>query len=281
MTRVRVLDRDISTALRSLDAADRHGHTPTDRARADLQTILASDPLQVPPSALASRPAARADRPRRAQSTTRRVMLAGGVVAAVTALMVALPSLTGGDQAFASWTPDPRGLSAQESADAVASCRQMQEDGAGAEYAADLKAAEPVIAERRGVWTTVVLAGTNGFSAMCVSDDSAHLFAKDAIGSVGRVTDHAAPAPRDVTATDLGVGTMKAGDLSLAAGVAGSDVAGAVYHSRTQGDVTATVSGGHFAFWLPGDELEDASTTGVEVEVTYRDGGTGTTLLTL
>lgn len=74
---------------------------------------------------------------------------------------------------------------------------------------------------------------------------------------------------------------MKAGDLSMAAGEAGSDVVEIVYRSRTRGDVAATVSKGHFALWLPGDELRDLSSTGVEVEVTYRDGSTGTTLLTL
>ena len=45
---------------------------------------------------------------------------------------------------------------------------------------------------------------------------------------------------------------MSAGDVSLAAGTAGSDVVGVVYHSATQGDVTATVDQGHFALWFPG-----------------------------
>jgi len=215
-------------------------------------------------------------RPRR-----RRVALAGGMLAAVTAGLVVLPSLTGSDQAFASWTPAPHGMSVQESTDAAASCRQMQEDGAGAKYANELSSAEPAVAERRGVWTTVVLAGTDGFSALCITDDSTHLFAKDMIGSVGRPTDYAAPAPRALTATDLGVGTMNAGDLSLAAGTAGSDIVGVVYHSRTHGDVSATVSQGRFALWLPGDELKDSSSNGVAVEVTYRDGRTGTSRLTL
>lgn len=118
----------------------------------------------------------------------------------------------------------------------------MQPDGAGATYAGDLNRAEPAIAERRGVWTSVVLAGTDGFSAMCITDDSTHLFAKDMVGSLGTPTDHAAPGPRALTATDLGAGTMRAGDLSLAAATAGSDIVGVVYHSRTHGDVSATVS---------------------------------------
>lgn len=277
MTRI----HDINTALRSLDAADHHVAAGNVRARTDLQSILATDPSPDPLQRPWSPSADRVGRPRRAARITRRVALAGGMLAVVTAGLVALPSLTGGDQAFASWTPAPQGMSAHESSDAAASCRQMQEDGAGANYADDLSRAEPVIAERRGVWTTVVLAGTDGFSAMCITDDSTHLFAKDMIGSVGTPTGYAAPGPRDLTATDLGVGTMSAGDLSLAAGTAGSDIVGVVYHSRTHGDVSATVSQGRFALWLPGDELKDASSNGVEVEVTYRDGRTGTSRLTL
>jgi len=157
----------------------------------------------------------------------------------------------------------------------------MQEDGAGAKYVNELSSAVPAVAERRGVWTTVVLAGTDGFSAMCITDDSTHLFAKDMIGSVGTPTDYAAPAPRALTTTDLGVGTMNVGDISLAAGTAGSDIVGVVYHSRTHGGVSATVSRGRFALWLPGNELKNASSNGVEVEVTYRDGRTGTSRLTL
>ncbi|MDQ3610892.1 MAG: hypothetical protein M4D85_04640 [Actinomycetota bacterium] len=47
--------------------------------------------------------------------------------------------------------------------------------------------------------------------------------------------------------------------------------------------MAATVSQGHFAFWLPGAdaELEAASSRGVDVDVTYRDGSTGTSRLTL
>jgi hypothetical protein len=277
MTRI----HDINTALRTLDAADHHADSAGARARTDLQRILATDPSPDPLQHPWSPSADRIGRPRTAARTTRRVALAGGVLAAVSASVVALPALTGGDQAFASWTPAPDGMSAQSRTEAAAGCRQNQEDGAGAAYTDDLSGTEPVIAERRGVWTTVVLAGTDGFSAMCITDDSTHLFAKNMIGSVGTPTDYAAPGPRDLAATDLGMGTMSAGDISLAAGTAGSDIVGVVYHSRTHGDVAATVSQGHFALWLPGDELEDASSNGVEVEVTYRDGTTGTSRLTL
>lgn len=272
--------RDIDAILRSLDPAGEHVDVDSVRARADLRAILATDPT--PPSLgrpLAPRTAL--GRPRAAGTPARRLVLVGGLVAAVTGGMVLLPSLLGGDQAFATWTAAPAGLSTQQRAEAAADCRTQQRGAAGDRYADDLRSAEPVIAESRGVWTTVVLAGPDGFSAMCISDDSARLFAQGMIGSLGTPTDYTAPLPREVRATDLGVGTMSVGDISLAAGTVGADVAGVMLHSRTHGDVSATVTDGHFALWFPGDELIDASSTGVEVEVTFRDGTTGTSWLSL
>jgi hypothetical protein len=216
----------------------------------------------------------------RRPTRARRVALVGGMVAATTAGIVVLPALTGGDEAFATWTAAPKGMSAQQQAEAAADCRERQDDGPG-EYADEFSSAEAVIAERRGVWTTVVLAGNGGLSAMCVTDSSARLFA-EMIGSTGRPTaGDVAPEPRELFATDLGMGTMSAGNISLAAGAAGSDVVSVVYRSRTHGVVTATVNGGHFALWFPGDELKNASSNGMDVDVTYRDGTTATSRLTL
>lgn len=278
MTRI----HDIDTALRTLDVADPHVDPANPRARADLKRILATAPSPAPLHQHRSSAADRHGGPRSAAWSARRFALAGGLLATVAGGIVALPALTGGDQAFASWTGVPHGMTTTERADVANNCRQMQEKGDDGEYADDLRSAEPVIAERRGVWTTVVLAGTDGFSAMCISDDSTHLFTRDAIGSIGASTGYAAPTPRELVATDLGTGTMNAGDLSLAAGTAGPAVVGVTYHSRTHGDVVATVSHGRFALWLPGDELKDTSANNpVEAEVTYRDGSTGTSWLAL
>lgn len=261
---------ELETTLRSLDPADPLAAATSHRALADLHRILATDP-----SAGSLQPA-RAGRP-----PARRLVVAGAALAAVCAGIVALPSLTGGDQAFASWTPAPADVSSQQRSQAAEGCRRMQAEGAGADYAAQLSSARPAVAERRGAWTTVVLAGPGGFSAMCITDDSSPFFARDAIGSVGAPDDHAPPGLRELNAISLGVGTLAAGDLSLAAGAAGADVAGVVYRSPVHGEVAATLADGHFALWLPGDELAAASRDGVHVEVTYRDGSTGTTRLTL
>lgn len=278
MNRIHERRRDIDSALgtlKTLDAADSNVDPTSVRARADLARILGTDPLHEP-----RRLAARGAPTQKTRRTARKVALVGGVLAAVSVGLVVLPSLTGGDEAFATWTSAPDAMTAQERTDAVASCREAEGDGAGTEYVDELSNAEPVIAERRGVWNTVILADSEGFSALCITDVSTHLFTKDMIGSIGTPTGYTPARPRELVATDLGTGTMSAGDISLAAGTAGTTVVGVVFHSRDHGDVAATVSHGHFALWFPGDELRDAnSTNGVRVEVTYRDGSTGTSVL--
>lgn len=264
----------IASTLRSLDVADHRADAGCARAREDLRSILASDPAPQPRQRARTTGGERVDPARRPARGRRRLVLTGLAVAAAVALPFVLPPLTGGDQAFASWTPAPAALSAKERGAAASGCREAQERGAGAGYRDELRAARPVLTERRGVWTTVVLAGRGGFSATCITDGSAGLFTGDLIGSVGTPTAGAAPGPGELTATDLGTGTLRAGAVSLAEGTAGTAVVGVVYRSRTRGDVHATVAGGRFVFWLPGDELRDAPTAGIDVEVTYRDGRT-------
>lgn len=276
-------NRDITTVLRTLDPSSGIADPTSARARHDLQRILETDPTADQPSQPRSSPIGLSEkkiRPPRTTRPVRRMALAGGVLA-LTAGAVALPAVTGGDKAFASWTRMPTGMSASERTDSADSCRDQQRDGAGPGYADQLDSAQPAIAERRGVWTTVILKGRSGFSALCVTDSSSHLFARDMIGSVGAPTVDVHLGPRDLTAISLGSGTMRAGDISLAAGTAGSDVVGVVYRSRTHGDVAATVSGGYFALWFPGDELAGLPHDGVEVDVTYRDGSVGTARLSL
>ncbi len=266
----------LNAALRSLDPADQDIDPTDGRARTDMYAILAADPTPAPQTGAWS-PVFEVHRPRPA----RRVALLGGLAAAVTAGLVVLPSLTGGDQAFATWTAAPTAMSAQQRAAAADDCRENLQSGAGEDDADNLNSAEPAIAERRGVWTTVVLAGRDGFTAMCITDDSAGLFTDGMIGSLGTPAGYAAPGPRELFATNLGTGTMGAGDISLAAGAVGPDVVGVAYRSRAHGVVAATVYGGRFALWFPGDELKDRPSGGVEVDVTYRDGRAGTSRLTL
>lgn len=257
---------DVDPILRSLDPADTQSHSADSlRARADLHRILNTNPL----TPVLSEPR----QPRRA----RKFVLAGGLVAAATAAAIVMPSLTdSGDQAFASWTASPTSVDVtQDQSEAADSCRESQRDTGDGMYADDLSRAHVAIAERRGVWTTVVLGGSDGFSVLCITDDSASFFNKGMIGSIGRAADHTLLGTRDLKALSLGTGSMSAGNISMAAGIAGTDVTGVAYNSPTLGEVTATVARGHFALWLPGDELRDAS-SGLDVTVTYSDGNTGT-----
>jgi hypothetical protein len=254
---------DMLATLRTLDPAAPAADPRNPRARADLERILAVDPTQ-PSQHIQTK----AKRHRRIHLT-----VAAATVATTAAAMFMLPSLMNGDRAYASWTSRPTGLSAQAAADAGSACRAVQLDGAGADHPGDLEHATVAIAERRGVWTLVILSGANGFSALCITDESTVLF-HDWFGSVGVPADHAVADPRDVVATDLGAGAIDAGELSVAAGYAGADVTGVTYQSASRGQVAATVSAGRFALWLPGNELTDASRFGVQVQVTYRDGST-------
>ena len=256
--------RDTLTVLRSLDpaAADVDPHGP--RARADLARILAS----MPPV------------PKRRRPPVRRLAAAGAAIAALAAGVAVLFPLTSGDPAFATWTPTPAVARAGESAQAAAACRDSQQEGAGAPFRQELSASKTAVAERRGAWSLVLLAGQRGFSALCITDESTPLF-KSSFGHVGAPTDYEEPAPRSVSAYALGTGSIDGRELSVAVGAAGSAVTGVVYRSDRHGAVSATVAGGHFAFWLPGGELERSSSHGVPVEVTYRDGTTETRTLSL
>jgi hypothetical protein len=244
----------IDELVKTLDPAATDIDVQGPRARADLQRILASEPvLRTPPS----------PRPIRT-----RVAWGAGLVAAATAAAIVLPSVFGGDGAFATWTADPAGLSAAEKAKVSASCRDQHKTFP--EYRDDVAKAVTAVAERRGQWTLVVLAGPDRFSALCVTDDSTRLF-RDHFGSIGRPAVNP-PGPRGLTATDLGTGSMNGKNLSVAVGFAGAEVTAVIYTSRARGKVKATVGAGRFALWLPGNDLENASQQGVPVQVTYRDG---------
>jgi hypothetical protein len=253
---------DELTLLKSLDPAD--GTVDESRARADLGRILATDP---------------AVRSRARRRVAPRIALGAAIATVVAAAAVILPSVLGGDKAFATWTAVPTGLSAAESDEAARSCRDQQESGSP-EYRDQLSAASTAISERRGEWTLVILAGRDGFSALCISDEPRPLF-QSQFGSVGSTRPENLPGPRGLAATVLGTGGIDGNTMSIAAGHAGSDVTAVRYASSSRGKVTATVSGGQFALWIPGDEFESASRRNVPVQVSYRDGSTATVTLGL
>lgn len=258
--------RETLTVLRSLDPASTDVDPQNPRARADLARILATDPQEHPAVAKRRRP-------------LRYLAAAGAAAAVITSAVVALPSITGGDRAFATWTATPDSLSPQESAEAADACRAQLGEGAGNDQQEDLASAAAAVSERRGAWTLALLVGEGGFSALCIADESTPLF-NGMIGYVGVSTSYEALQPRAVRPLAFGGGIVNNQPVSVVAGEIGSAIVGVTYRSKEHGEVVATVSNGHFALWMPGDELENYSADGgIKLEVTFDDGTTETVVL--
>jgi hypothetical protein len=266
-------NHDIDTLIRSMDAARLSAAPDLSRSQKDLEQILSSHPIAPAPTEH------KKTTPR--PSRRWRTLALGAVALAATAGFLVVPALSGGDPAFATWTAAPGELIGTERDSAVSDCiRSSQGVGSGM-YAKDLEAAEVAIAEKRGVWTTVVIAGANGFEATCTTDSTAPWFKKGSFGSVGNSGNGQPLPPRGVRATQLGTGVISNNPLSMASGQVGTDVAAIAYTSASGEQIKATVSKGQFAFWFPGSELTTSSDQAVPIEVTYNDNTTTTQYLSL
>ena len=269
-------DQNLDTLLRSLDAAEQLPQADPTRAQADLARILSSEPTSTVPRRLgATYQQAKSKTNRR-----RRAVALGGLVAAVTAGLVVMPALSGkGDPAFATWTAAPGTLIGSERDNAVSDCRRSTQRVGGGMYSAEHSAAEVALAERRGAWITVILTGPEGYEASCTTDATAPWFSKGSFGSVGKSANAAALPARGIAVSQLGTGMSSGKPLSSAVGRVGPEVAAITYTNSANEEVIATIAKGHFAFWLPGNDLENASEHGAPVKVTYTDGSTDTQLL--
>ena len=263
---------DELTLLKSLDPAAGSVDANSPRARADLQRILTTDPTTPTTPARQSQkmPGVRQNR-----RPVRRIAVGAGLVAAITAAAIVLPSVLGGDQAFATWTGTPATMSSQESANASATCR-AQGTASAPEYGPALKGATTALSERRGTWTLVVLVGRGGFSGFCINDTATAAARSSYLGFTSSAE---LPGRRELKVGVLGASELNGKYMSSAVGLAGADVTGITYTSAKHGKVKATVAGGQYALWLPGKELERAIFNGVPLQVTYRDGTTTTTVL--
>lgn len=260
-------DDQLDSALRSLDPADRSVDPFGTRAADDLEAILATAPGAVVRSATPRR--------RPTGHPARRVAVAGAAAAALALGLVAIPALTTDDEdAFASWAAIPEQLAPQQRPEAADKCRANWQSGPDIARwgvtSEDLDPAHVAVAERRGSWTTVVLAGDGGLTATCTWGEAG-------IASAGLGTRDVMPLdPREIQPFGIGGHKGTQGDLSTVVGYAGVDVVGVSYNSERYGSVVATVGEERFALWMPGDELhEDARRDGVDVHVTYADGTTG------
>jgi hypothetical protein len=261
-------DAVINAALRHLDPAPRTDLTEAERERADVAfaRIVATptdEPVPVEP-----------DRPRRRRS---RLMMAVGLAVAAAVAGVAIPgALRGGGDAYGSWTPTPERLSDAAAAEAGATCR--------ANFAVPDGVGRVAIAERRGEWTYVLLAGP-GIQAMCLMpDDSVGqpiTNGDDRFGSY----DPDPPAsptldPDRIDETTSMQGSTDEGWFICTEGYVGSDVAGVTVHTSSGLDIEASVVDGRFAAWWPALEQSSDNPDGETWSYTLHlaDGSTRRTL---
>lgn len=242
------VDTMTAAALRDLDPAPATVLTAEERERADatfariLATPSHDQVLEV------------RDRPRRRRS---RVLVPLGLVGAAGAAVPAL--LLGGGSAFASWTPTPEPLTGAAAAEAATACR--------AALAMPDQGERVVIAERRGGWTYVLLAGPDSEAACLMPEGLVDQQDPAAHTSEGFMGHHfsdppeaSTPAPGGITATG-GVGSVPTNGLwhfgddeewvTYVEGYVGNSVTGVTVHTPIGTDVEASVANGRFAGWWP------------------------------
>ncbi|RHW24126.1 hypothetical protein D0Z08_25725 [Nocardioides immobilis] len=234
-------DTVITAALRHLDGAPRTDLTEAERERADatLARIVATptdEPIPVEPN-----------RPHRRRG---RLLVTVGLAGAAAVAGVAIPGLLlDGGEAYGSWTPTPEPLSDPAAAEAATTCRSTLGAPDGGRVA---------IAERRGEWTYVLLAGP-GIEAVCLMpDDSVGHTIADGEDFFGSYTPDPAAPPTLVSdridETTSQDGSTDEGWFTRTEGYVGSDVTGVTVHTSSGLDIEASVVGNRFAAWWPSTE---------------------------
>jgi hypothetical protein len=268
------VDTMTTAALRDLDPASTTVLTDAELERADatFARILATTPSpdQVPEES---------HWPRR-----RRNFVLVGLVGVAGAVVPAL--LLGGGSAFASWTPKAEPLAAAAVSEAAATCRAALEVTDQGERV--------VIAERRGGWTYVLLAGPQAEGACLMPDglvgkeDPADHRGEGFFGTYDTDPVEAPTLARDrIVETESTAGSVPTpglwpfsndeGWFSSVQGYVGSDVTGVTVHTPAGPDVEASVANGRFAAWWPSDRpsSENPEVMGAwTYTVTLADGST-------
>src|SRR3954454_10838572 len=242
------LDNMTTAALRELDPAPTMVLTDEELERADAtfaRIVATPSPDQVPQKSLRAR--------------RRRSLVVVGLVAAGAAVPAMLVS---GGSAFASWTPQPESLTAAAMTEAATTCRAALEVPDQGERV--------VIAEQRGGWTYVLIAGHKSEGFCLMPDDLVGRQdpADHKKGFFGGYTADPVEAPtlaRDrIVETESMTGSVPTpgpwffsdhdGWFSSVQGYVGSGVTGVTVHPPVGPDVEASVANGRFAAWWPSEE---------------------------
>lgn len=238
------------------------------RAATTLQQILATDPDA---GSARRQPAPTTVRQRHAR---RWLMASLGAVAVAAA--VVLPALTtGGVKAYASWSPLPVALSPAEGSVAAGACLDSLGQPAGPRVA-------PLLAERRGNWTYVLVQPTSKLESSCVMPTAEITGARAGdrrrwFGSSGEVLSDPPPGPDELRVNTAAVGETKEGLFSYSEGVVGRDVVDVTFTTPGGVTVEASVTDGRYAVWWPAGrsylrspEISDAPV----IDITLTDGTT-------
>jgi hypothetical protein len=243
-----------TTALRHLDPAPTTGLTDDELECADatFARIVSTPHLDHVPQ--------KSHRARRRRSLAV-VGLVGAAGAAVPVLLVS------GGSAFGSWTPKPEPLVGAAVAEAATTCRAALEVPDRGERV--------VIAERRGGWTYVLIAGPKAEGACLMPDDLVgHQDPAEhkKEGFFGGYTTDPVEAPTlardrivETASMDGSVPTRHLwffrngeGWFTSVQGYVGSGVTGVTVHPPVGPDVEASVAHGRFAAWWPSDQPSSA-----------------------
>lgn len=231
-------DTVITTALGHLDPAPTSDLTEAERERADaaFARIVATPSDESVPV-----------EPDRRHRRRNRLLLTLGLGGAAAAVVPAL--LLGGGNAYGSWTPRPTPLTGVAADAAATTCR--------AALAVPDRGERVALAERRGEWTYVLLAGPRG-EAACVMPDELVAHPGDREERTGFLgtydPDPSAPPsldPDGIDETEAMESSTDEGWLIWTAGYVGNDVTGVTVHTSDGLDIVASVAGNRFAVWWP------------------------------
>jgi hypothetical protein len=224
-------------ALRDLDPAPATTLTQAelDHADAAFARIVATpsdDPVPLEPG--------------QTQRRRTRLLVTVGLVGAAGVAVPAL--LLGGGTAYGSWSPTPRPLTDATAVEAASTCRAV--------LGVPDRGERVAVAERRGGWTYVLLAGP-GSETVCLMPDD--LVGKNgtAGGDIFGSYDPDLPTPRPlapdaIDETTSQEGSTDEGWFTRVEGYVGSDVTGVSVHTSSGLEIEASVAANRFAAWWPG-----------------------------